>query len=429
MTLSKSQTEQCAALLGETEIFGRVGTQELRSLAQAMQPGRYEHNETVLVRGQPSDRMLVLVEGELKRTRVKHDGVEHVVDYALHPKTYNSMHVVAGDPVYADVKCVSEHCTTFEMHRDVLLRLLNETPGLSSAMIAGLSYHLRHSTRKIATPLLEQHPRELNVPAVTIAAAIESYYRSALNALLNARLTGVRAELFPNMHVQVPIRVLYINGFKGLRSLIERTVQPDEFANPTAVRLAAAVAPGVAMTPVSSILEACNAGHRNPEPLHTRWIRGALPRGLREIIFGIGLNQLSDYFEERLLPVCNNNTVVANAAGSLTAGVISGYLSHVPHNLSTYKLMEPGRSYASLYQMFVDKSVPPIIDNAVQEWSPLLRNFTRAAFATFFPRGVSIRTAQIVGSFMILNGTITFLQRMEEKKIEQAVSGAAAATS
>jgi len=424
--LGKEETNRCTRLLARTEIFERVPPDELRSLAQAMKPAQYEYNQTVLTQGQRSEKMLVLDEGEMKRTRIKNDGVEHVVDYDLSPRTFNSMHVVAGDPVYANVRCTSDQCRTFEMQRDVLLKHLSENPGLSSAMIAALSYHLRHSTRRIATPLLEQHPKELNVPAVTIGAAIESYYRSALNALLNARLTGVRAELFPNMHVQVPIRVLYINGFKGLRSLIERTVNPDEYANPTAVRLTAAVAPGIAMTPVSSVLEACNAGHKNPEPLYRRSMRGVLPRGAREIIFGIGLNQLSDYFEERLMPICDNNQVAANAAGSLSAGVIAGYLSHVPHNLSTYKLMEPHRSYADLYRMFVDKSVPSAVDSAVHGWSPSIRNFTRAAFATLFPRGVSIRTAQIVGSFMILNGTITFLQRVEQKKIEQAVNGTVA---
>ena len=135
------------------------------------------------------------------------------------------------------------------------------------------------------------------------------------------------------------------------------------------------------MTPVSSILEACNAGelssklmsiellnerslppppffffcskgHSNPEPLYVRWIRGIIPRGLREVpfslnsfvfvfvvlsiiyfilnieqvIFGVGLNQLSDYCEERIPPYIEN-TALRNAAGSLTAGIISGYLS------------------------------------------------------------------------------------------------------
>lgn len=77
-------------------------------------------------------------------------------------------------------------------------------------------------------------------------------------------------------------------------------VTPENYSNPNAVRLAAAITPGVLMTPFSSILEASNAGHANPEPLYRRWTRGLVPRTSREVIFGIGLNQLSDYCEERV---------------------------------------------------------------------------------------------------------------------------------
>eukprot|EP00186_Timspurckia_oligopyrenoides_P003573 CAMPEP_0182447312 /NCGR_PEP_ID=MMETSP1172-20130603/14471_1 /TAXON_ID=708627 /ORGANISM="Timspurckia oligopyrenoides, Strain CCMP3278" /LENGTH=426 /DNA_ID=CAMNT_0024643703 /DNA_START=56 /DNA_END=1336 /DNA_ORIENTATION=- len=418
--MEDQKVQNIVSLLASTALFCRVPNPLLAELAKTMSERSYDHNELMLKQGDSSDRTLFLAEGVIKRTRVKEDGVEHVVsDDSI---VSNSMHVVPGDPVYASVKCISDNCKTYELGRDALLEHMRKSPTLSSSMVSGLSYHLRHSSRKMATPLLEQHSKETNVPAVSIAAGIESYYRSALNAMLNQRLTGIRADLFPNMHVQVPIRVMYINGFKGLRSIIERNVQPDNYTYPSAVRLVAAVAPGILMTPLSSVLEASNAGHKNPEPLSRRWIRGILPRGAREIIFGIGLNQLSDFFEERMSPMLSNNQVLSNAAGSLAAGVVSGYLSHVPHNLSTFKLMEPHRNYIDLFKMFVDKSVPASVDSAVSSWSPLARNVTRAVFATFFPRGVVIRTVQIVGSFIILNGTINVLVRQERLKLEKVLN-------
>jgi len=224
------------------------------------------------------------------------------------------------------------------------------------------------------------------------------------------------------MHVQVPVRISYITGFKGLRSLLDHSVDPDDFRYPDAMRIGFTLLPGVIMTPISSILEASNAGHMNPEPMSTRWMRGAWPRGGREIIFGLGLNQLSDYFEERLDPLFpNHHPMLVNAAGSLLAGVVSGYFSHVPHNISTYKLLEPHRTYRDLYQMFVDKSVPPIINKVTRSWPDGTRRLTRTVMATVFPRGLVIRTTQIVGSFMILNGTINYLQLREHNKIQHAV--------
>jgi hypothetical protein len=152
-------------------------------------------------------------------------------------------------------------------------------------------------------------------------------------------------------------------------------------------------------------------------------MRGLVPRGGREIVFGVGLNQMSDYFEERVQPYYPDNAIMANAIGSVMAGVVSGYFSHVPHNLSTFKLMEPDKPYGELYKMFVDKSVPPAVDRRVAAWPPAAKSMTRSIVATLFPRGLAIRTTQIIGSFIILNGTINLLQMREWNKIERAVTG------
>ena len=53
------------------------------------------------------------------------------------------------------------------------------------------------------------------------------------------------------------------------------------------------------MTPVLSVLEVCNAGHTNPEPLHRRCLRGYPACTVRKVIFGLGRNNLRDCAEER----------------------------------------------------------------------------------------------------------------------------------
>ena len=194
---------------------------------------------------------------------------------------------------------------------------------------------------------------ELSVVGAPVAAAFEAYYRSALNSLMNASLTGTKSALFPNMHVQIPTRVLYINGFKATRQWLTNEVdartqhQADDGDSRSYLLLVPALLPGVLMTPISGVLEASNAGHSNPEPLYRRAFRGFVPRCLREVIFGVGLNQLSDYCEERVPESFATSKVLRNAVGSLVAGLFAGYLSHVPHNLSTMKLLQPQvRAYA-----------------------------------------------------------------------------------
>jgi len=281
---------------------------------------------------------------------------------------------------------------------------------LSTEVVHSLAVEVRRQSNQVRwlmrTPLLEQRPKKTNVIAVSIAALIESFYRSGLNAAMNARLSGQWGTLFPNMHIQCPARVLYINGFKGLRQYLDWKIKPDDFSSPTLARLGMSFAPGIIMTPLSSMLEASNAGHMNPEPITTRWMRGITWRMAREVIFGIGLNQMSDYCEERIPSSLTQNEALRTMGGSCIAGVLAGYFSHIPHNLSTLKLMTPSKTYGQHLGALVAQSESRIPTT----FSPGSRRAIATVAAILFPRAVVIRTAQIVGSFVILNGTINSLK-------------------
>src|SRR5262249_50338648 len=95
-----------------------------------------------------------------------------------------------------------------------------------------LQLEVRRYTKAMRTPLLEQHPRRTHYLAVSCAASIESFYRSAMNSLLNQHLTGAKlTTFFPNMHIQLPTRVLYINGFKGIRHWLDERVELHLLSN------------------------------------------------------------------------------------------------------------------------------------------------------------------------------------------------------
>jgi hypothetical protein len=140
-------------------------------------------------------------------------------------------------------------------------------------------------------------------------------------------------------------------------------------------------------------------------------MRGVMPRGVREIIFGVGLNQLSDYCEERA-DVVSHNPAIRNAVGSITAGIIAGYFSHVPHNISTLKILYPHKSYWEILREYVAKGE----ERLPQDLSPRMRRVMSAGISLLAPRGLMIRTAQIVGSFIILNGTIHALEGSFKKE-------------
>lgn len=118
---------------------------------------------------------------------------------------------------------------------------------------------------------------------------------------------------------------------------------------------------------------------------------------------------MSDYWEERIPTSIVESDALRNAAGSMIAGVCSGYLSHIPHNLSTLKLMTPSKSYWDHLQSLVSQSESRVPTSL----PPSTRRMVATLFAILFPRAVMIRTVQIVGSFTILNGTINSLKYAE----------------
>jgi hypothetical protein len=176
---------------------------------------------------------------------------------------------------------------------------------------------------------------------------IDAYYRAGMNAFVNkAIMRQSTANLSVNMMIQVPTRIGYIIGYK---SIAANCGIENKFLNN--------VATGLVMTPISGLLESCNAYPR--ERVFQNAMNGFVARGVREVAFAYAINTTDN-------PI----------------GVgISAYFSHVPHILSTMKLMKPHVSYPDLFKEYVNGDFMRLV----------------------FPAGVLLRTTQIVGSCAIIN--------------------------
>ncbi|KAF0700258.1 Aste57867_9213 [Aphanomyces stellatus] len=416
MGLSREQHKDCVQKFSTVGMFSFVNESALHKLCAHAVPEHFGKGNVLFNQGAPQTKLVVVSSGVVQETK-DINGQNHSWGETVQGMALGSNHVLRQDPAAATSKCMTP-VFAYTLDSPSINKVLAD-PEIATDVMYSLNREVRRHMNLLQTPLLEQHAKPTPIFATSVAAALESFYRSALNSYLNAKLTGqAPATLFPNMGVQIPTRVAYINGFKGLRHFLENNIDDESYENPGYVRIAKAIAPGIIMTPVSSMLEACNAGHMNPESLATRWIRGLAPRAVREIIFGVGLNQLSDYFEERI-PLDESQPVLKNALGSMFAGVVSGYFSHVPHNLSTLKLMNPQKSYSRHLNDLIEHAqarVPSSIE------SPQARRVVATLLAFVFPKGLTIRTTQIVGSFIILNGTINSLKDVDVMNLPTSVS-------
>lgn len=202
-----------------------------------------------------------------------------------------------------------------------------------------------------------------DVPYATYAVggAFDAFYRATMNTLVNNKINAANTAnaattLTPNILFQIPTRVGYILGYKYISAN----------SGVTNIYLNSIVA-GLAMTPLSSCLEACHVTNRN---ICLRAIHGYRFRCVREIMFAYGLNN----------PI---------TASTMYTWVVAAYVSHIPHILSTMKLMNPTETYLSLFKNYIADD-------------PLKR--------ILLPKGVILRTIQIMGSYTIINIVAPCLQ-------------------
>jgi len=429
----RNQEKKLLETLRKSTMFKYCSEKSLLALMNSMKFEEFKKGDTLMRQGEEQSSAIIVVDGEVARLRVIDDQLHYMATLGTQTSasSIGTLHLLREEATFATVRALSDGAL-YRLNAQVFTELLEESPEFSQEVIYSLAKEVRAKSRLERTPLFLQSGKAMpstTLPwfAISCAAAIESFYRSGLNAILNAALTGQkRAALFPNMHVQIPTRILYINGFKSLRFALESRVPISSYENPQLVGMGIAIIPGVVMSPISSILEASNAGHANPEPLSVRWIRGIVPRCAREVIFGIGINQLSDYFEERMDSFVSDQNL-RNLGGSLVSGVIAGYLSHLPHNLSTLKLLQPKRSYRQHFSylcepwaQWVDRE---LVSNASRNGGKAVtrtttfgtrafRSFAVPALTILLPKGALIRTAQITGSFVIINSTINLLSHI-----------------
>ncbi|CAM9102663.1 unnamed protein product [Ascophyllum nodosum] len=406
VSLTAEQRDDVAKYLRTSTLFRFCSDEGIGKVLDHMRRENFSGGEDLLEQGHPSSRVFLSTKGSV-RLRHLDEGLNQVETIGSgwqrgmagtlsfltqdHPARATAFNETEGTEGTEGVVYILEHAE--------LNKLIDGDPAFAKEITQSLLKE-GFCPRKPIMPLLDQEPEPYPLIGVSLGAAIESFYRSSLTAWLNANLTGVPPiSLFPMLHVQIPARVLYVNGFKMTRSILQEHVNPDDYSNPAAVQLGSALVPGLMMTPVSSLLDACNA-ESNTEPISRRWMRGFVPRCGREMVFGMGINQVSDACAERVTFV--EDAILRTAAGSLLAGVVAGYFSHIPHNVATLKLLQPHRSYQEIVRNMVDAN----LHRVSKDFRPNARRSLAAALTLVLPKGFLIRTAQICGSFMIINGTI-----------------------
>eukprot|EP00756_Hemistasia_phaeocysticola_P016824 Hpha_TRINITY_DN15501_c1_g1::TRINITY_DN15501_c1_g1_i1::g.105507::m.105507 len=305
----------------------------------------------------------------------------------------------------------------YEIDAQQYRRLLQEHPEVAVRVIESISDHTRRWDAIPRTALLAQQSRRAPAPIVALAAVLEAGYRHLLDSLLAHRTHNVFPDFIPP-HAPTPGtattegaarrlsaaagrvastaagRACFVFGAKRLRELFEYSGQGE----PLSLQVASAAAPGVLLAPFSGFLEARQVmAHSHGTPY---WSHGFVCRSMRDGLFAFGLNQVSEFFEERCPAEWEPWTRCV--LGSALAGGVVGYCSHVPHMLSTMKLAAPAASYGDIFRRMVREAE----DRLPHHFPPRSTRAVATFNAIFAPAGVSIRSMQLMGTCALVNGLL-----------------------
>eukprot|EP01065_Artemidia_motanka_P030204 TRINITY_DN36216_c0_g1_i1.p1 TRINITY_DN36216_c0_g1~~TRINITY_DN36216_c0_g1_i1.p1 ORF type:complete len:456 (+),score=131.53 TRINITY_DN36216_c0_g1_i1:59-1426(+) len=411
--LSTVLQSECTDTLRRTLAFSRVCESGLRQIASVCERKVFAEGDHIVHAGDTLDAAYVIVTGQVRRRE------EDLSEVALTLETataglrlsIGTLSLHSADPLQTqyprDAVC-STAVVAYRIDAAKYRDLLRQHPALAIGVIESVSTHINKSDAIPRTALLAQQARPVPTAVTALAAVLEAGYRLMAHVLHTHRF-ATPADLpkassqmerasaaAGNIAVTTGARAVFIFAAKRLRETFAGGPEAS-----TAAQIGAAVAPGVVLAPLSGWLEARRkAGPWAAPRMRTDWSHGFCARAVRDGLFTLGMNQLSDFFEER----CPSDwdPTVRVVAGSAASGVVVGYATHIPHMLCSMKLRYPTCTYSDLFQRYAREAEGRL----PKQLPPRLSGPAAAALAVLMPTGVVSRCAQLVVTFGLVNGVL-----------------------
>jgi CRP/FNR family cyclic AMP-dependent transcriptional regulator len=129
---------EAAELLSSIPYFAHVDTHTLNAIVQSAIRRSYEADQYALIEGEPSSGIFVVQEGWLKSVKISPEGREQVMRVVGPGDVFNAIGVLASTTNPGSVIAL-EPATVWILHRETLLRLLEEHTSLAWMIIQALA--------------------------------------------------------------------------------------------------------------------------------------------------------------------------------------------------------------------------------------------------------------------------------------------------
>eukprot|EP00755_Sulcionema_specki_P033369 Sspe_Gene.100594::Locus_75278_Transcript_4_5_Confidence_0.286_Length_933::g.100594::m.100594 len=233
--------EECKKCLTYSFMFQSLDDAHLDMLVGITDRKRYKKGDIIVRHGEPHDMCYLVASGEVLRTRVEEDGRLVSIDMHDFNRSIGTLCILTRQPALATAECLTD-VVVYSIAREPFVEMVRGCPSLALQIANSLSTRIKDSTVSI-TPLLASRSSTVSVGATSLAAVVDTLYRSVMNASFSRTIAGRAVPYFAHAPVQIPARVVYVNVLKGGRALLEQHVTPTDYAYPGAVSFAMACAP------------------------------------------------------------------------------------------------------------------------------------------------------------------------------------------
>jgi CRP-like cAMP-binding protein len=148
------------ALLHACPIFAALEGSSLTRLSASAGRHGYDALQTVFQQGGPGDCMYVLATGSVQLSVREPDGGEVVLGVMRPPSAFGDMAVVDGGPRVATAT-TREPTELIRLPRSAVLHLLEEEPGVASALLTSLVALVRSADEQVVDLSLRSLPRRV----------------------------------------------------------------------------------------------------------------------------------------------------------------------------------------------------------------------------------------------------------------------------
>ena len=159
------------AQLSNCEFFGDFSTAERRQILAVSRVHKLGSGEQLFAEGEPCGALHLVLQGELKMSKISEDGKEQVMRHIRKGQVFGAAPLFTPKGIFPATAVSLEPSSVLSVPKEKLVALFRKNPELGLKALAFVSQHLQEMMRLVESVSLDKVPRRLASHLLKLAEA------------------------------------------------------------------------------------------------------------------------------------------------------------------------------------------------------------------------------------------------------------------